>query len=76
MSSQEEAQRYKTLGNEKFKSNEFATAIEHFTKAIDLTNDNQLKLLCYSNRSACYLKLQKFEDALQDARYCKILDSR
>jgi tetratricopeptide (TPR) repeat protein len=61
------AEEYKNKGNEAFKSNNVNEAIEFYTKAIELDPKN---LLCFSNRSVSYLKLEKYEDALKDADSC------
>jgi len=60
------AEALKTLGNEAFKNNDFAKAIEHFTEAIGIDGTNHV---LYSNRSAarvryieiCFLLLFFFE---------------
>lgn len=55
-------------GNEKFKAGDYAAAIEAYTKALDI--DPKLHL-CFSNRSAAYLKLgNSAEKALSDAIKC------
>ena len=41
-------------------------AITHFTNAIEIDPNNVL----YSNRSACYCGLRKYEQALEDAECC------
>ena len=43
----------KTLGNEAFKNNDFAKAIEHFTEAIGIDGTNHV---LYSNRSAARVR--------------------
>ncbi|MCI15978.1 heat shock protein STI-like, partial [Trifolium medium] len=52
-------------GNAAFSSGDFATAILHFSEAIDLSPTNHV--LC-SNRSAAYASLQNYIDALADAK--------
>ena len=66
----------KNLGNEAFKSSNFRKAIEHFTNAINTSDDDKFLLVCYSNRSASFLKLNMFEESIKDARKCKELDPR
>mmetsp|Transcript_45486 Transcript_45486/g.142289 ORF Transcript_45486/g.142289 Transcript_45486/m.142289 type:complete len:559 (-) Transcript_45486:125-1801(-) len=56
----------KALGNEKFKAGDFPAAIEHFSKALDIQPTHVL----YSNRSACYCSLRKYDEALDDAEKC------
>lgn len=54
----------KKLGNEAFSKKDFKTAIEHFTKAIELAPTNHV---LYSNRSAAYAGLGDYDSALKDA---------
>lgn len=62
----------KDEGNEFFKKKEYEKAIELYSQAISLEpNDHVL----YSNRSACYVNLNKHELALQDANKCVALNS-
>mmetsp|Transcript_90837 Transcript_90837/g.256573 ORF Transcript_90837/g.256573 Transcript_90837/m.256573 type:complete len:418 (+) Transcript_90837:84-1337(+) len=64
----EDAAALKSLGNEKWKVGEFAAAIEAYTRSLEL---DPTQHLCYSNRSAAYLKLGgSAEDALRDAEKC------
>jgi len=56
----------KEKGNAAFKVGDYTTAITHFSKAIDLGATHVL----YSNRSACYCGLQKYDEALADATKC------
>ncbi|WJX60425.1 DNA binding protein [Trifolium repens] len=55
----------KAKGNAAFSSGDFETAIRHFSEAIDLSPNNHV---LYSNRSAAYASLQKYSDALTDAK--------
>lgn len=54
----------KKLGNEAFSKGDYKTAIEHFTKAIELAPTNHV---LYSNRSASYAGLHDYLSALRDA---------
>ena len=60
------AEAEKELGNAQFKQGNYQQAIVHFSKAIELGPTHVL----YSNRSACYCGLRKYEDALTDATKC------
>jgi len=60
------AEAEKALGNEQFKVGNYDQAIVHFSKAIDLGATHVL----YSNRSACYCGLRKYDEALADATKC------
>lgn len=54
----------KQKGNEAMKATDFDTAVQCYSEAIELSPENHV---LYSNRSAAYMKLDKFEEALQDA---------
>lgn len=56
----------KATGNEFFKAGNYEQAIVHFTNAIDIEPTHVL----YSNRSACYCGLKKYDEALADAEAC------
>ena len=57
----------KDEGNEAFKDKDFQKAVELFTKAIGETPADHT---IYSNRSASYYRLGKFELALEDGEKC------
>ena len=59
----------KELGNVQFKQGNYEQAIVHFSKAIALGATH----VRFSNRSACYCGLKKYDDALDMLRKC--LDS-
>lgn len=50
-----DANSYKDLGNKFFKSNDYETALQHYTKAIEIKED----AVYYSNRAFCFLKLER-----------------
>jgi stress-induced-phosphoprotein 1 len=56
----------KEFGNAEFKAGNYEKAISFFTKSIELGGDHVL----YSNRSACYAGLGKWDEALKDAESC------
>ena len=62
----EMAAEQKELGNAEFKAGNYEKAISFFTKSIELGGDHVL----YSNRSACYAGLGKWDEALKDAESC------
>lgn len=71
------AERDKRAGNQCFQNAEYAQAAVHYTTAIDnaisvAESGDPLPLLhvCYSNRSACFLKLGQPERAMDDASRC------
>ncbi|CAD5196981.1 unnamed protein product [Musa acuminata subsp. malaccensis] len=55
----------KAKGNAAFAAGRFEDAIRHFSEAIDLAPANHV---LYSNRSAAYASLQRYDVALADAR--------
>mmetsp|Transcript_20479 Transcript_20479/g.47727 ORF Transcript_20479/g.47727 Transcript_20479/m.47727 type:complete len:782 (-) Transcript_20479:51-2396(-) len=57
----------KGKGDAAFKKSDWRGAAVYYTKAISYAPSDE-KL--YSNRAACYLKLRKFEKALEDAKLC------
>ncbi|KAM7491258.1 hypothetical protein LguiA_034179 [Lonicera macranthoides] len=57
------AQKEKEAGNAAYKKKDFETAIEHYTKAIEL-NDEDISFL--TNRAAVYLEMGKYEDCIKD----------
>eukprot|EP00053_Salpingoeca_punica_P016468 m.155727 g.155727 ORF g.155727 m.155727 type:complete len:553 (-) comp16969_c3_seq4:319-1977(-) len=57
------ANELKELGNKAFSAGQFEEAIKHFTAAIALDAGNHV---LYSNRSAAYASLKKFQEALED----------
>lgn len=58
------ADELKALGNKAIAAKNFDEAIEHFTKAIELTPENHI---LYSNRSAAYASKKDWDHALADA---------
>ncbi|CAL9029538.1 unnamed protein product [Prunus brigantina] len=55
----------KAKGNAAFSSGDFNAAVTHFTEAINLAPTNHV---LYSNRSAAYASLNKYIEALADAK--------
>lgn len=66
-SSLELAQEEKAKGNAAFQAGDFSTAVQHFSKAIELSPADAV---LYSNRSGAYASLKQFENALKDAEMC------
>ncbi|KAI3468894.1 hypothetical protein Pfo_025557 [Paulownia fortunei] len=57
------AQKEKEAGNAAYKKKAFETAIQHYSKAIDL-DDEDISFL--TNRAAVYLEMGKYEDCIKD----------
>ena len=62
---------HKIEGNKHFEADEYFKAVSCYTNAIAKDSSNPVYL---SNRALCYLKLDSFEDALQDAEAAVELD--
>ncbi|BFZ64703.1 Hsp90 cochaperone [Saitoella coloradoensis] len=61
------ADEFKAQGNAAFAQKDFPTAIEFFTKGIEVDPSNHV---LYSNRSACHASLRNYNAALEDANKC------
>ncbi len=65
---------FREQGNQAFKQGRFQEAIDRYTDALNIlttlplseTIKNDLTK-CYSNRSQCYINLEQYEDAIEDA---------
>jgi tetratricopeptide (TPR) repeat protein len=57
---------YKLKGNDYVKRADYKTALDFYTKCIDL---DSVKLAAYLNRSLCYLKLNKPDLAIKDSTF-------
>ncbi|KAF2265447.1 small glutamine-rich tetratricopeptide repeat-containing protein [Lojkania enalia] len=68
-----EAERLKGLGNEAMKMKDYGTAVDLYTKALDIVPLNPIYL---SNRAAAYSGLNKHEDAKQDAEMAVAADPK
>ncbi|TKY70855.1 Hsp70-Hsp90 organizing protein 1 [Spatholobus suberectus] len=58
-----EAQKEKEAGNAAYKKKDFDTAIQHYTKALEL-DDEDISYL--TNRAAVYLEMGKYEECIED----------
>merc|ERR1711991_423595 len=61
----------KDEGNVFFKNKDYEKAIEKYTEAIALDSSD---VTFFSNRSACYAALNKWQEAADDGRQCIIVD--
>lgn len=62
----------KENGNQLYKIKQYRSALPLYTEAIELCSDIPSY---YSNRSACYMMLNRFQDAMDDARKSVALDA-
>ena len=77
------ASEFRDQGNQAFKQGQFQEAIDRYTEALTALHDLQLSdntknemTKCYSNRAQCYINLDQYDDAIDDATRGKRLDSR
>ncbi|WOL00082.1 hsp70-Hsp90 organizing protein [Canna indica] len=61
--SKAEAQKEKEAGNAAYKKKNFETAIQHYTRAMDL-DDKDISYI--TNRAAVYLEMGKYEECIKD----------
>eukprot|EP00771_Trimastix_marina_P000011 gnl/Trimastix_PCT/1006.p2 GENE.gnl/Trimastix_PCT/1006~~gnl/Trimastix_PCT/1006.p2 ORF type:complete len:275 (+),score=96.10 gnl/Trimastix_PCT/1006:48-827(+) len=62
-----EALRFKEQGNAALQSKDYQTAVQQYTRAIELDPNNHI---FRSNRSAAYFSMNLFEKAVEDANWC------
>lgn len=58
-------------GNTYFKNKQYAEAIQKYSEAIELDSSD---VTFFSNRSACYAALNKWQEAAEDGRQCIMTD--
>ena len=64
----------KEEGNEKFKAGQYEDALACYTSALELSDvKDSEKANLYKNRAMCYLKINKYEEAVQDSTQGTIL---
>lgn len=57
------AQKYKELGNQAYKSQDYNKAINYYSKAIEADHSDPN---FYSNRSLCFYNLNRYEECIKD----------
>lgn len=70
-SPEEVAELKKENGNQLYKIKQYRSALPFYTEAIELCPETAAY---YGNRAACYMMLNRFADALEDARRAVALD--
>ena len=71
-----EATRYKEEGNALYASKSYEEAIARYQLALNDKSSNKIKAQIYCNMSACYFKLNKFEEAKKYAEKAKVEDPK
>jgi len=74
MSKNSTALAYKAEGNAFFKNKSYDEAIAKYTLAIEADPDTDVTF--YSNRSACYAAIGKWQEAADDGRKCIMVDKK
>jgi len=69
------AEELKLKGNDAYKLGDYEEAVKHYSSALKAA-DSKSKSAIYSNRSAAYIYLEKYEDSLKDANSCLAWDPR
>lgn len=74
------AKQYKLDGNENFKRKEFQAATASYSKGLEYLKDeteemSELKSVLYSNRAACHVMQNKYQDAIDDCKQALRLNS-
>jgi DnaJ family protein C protein 7 len=57
------AQKYKELGNQAYKAQDYSKAITHYTKAIEIDPQDPN---FFTNRALCYYNLNRYEECVKD----------
>jgi tetratricopeptide (TPR) repeat protein len=65
----------KAVGAELWNNGDFDGAIAKFTEAIQICDDNEMRKILYSNRSASFMKKKLYAEAFNDASKCIEIDS-
>ncbi|XP_071563480.1 protein unc-45 homolog B-like [Temnothorax nylanderi] len=60
------AEKWKEKGNEEFNKGNWSEALSDYTNALNLVENNAEKTVYYKNRAAAYLKLNHYENAIED----------
>ncbi|XKL64377.1 hypothetical protein PGB90_004463 [Kerria lacca] len=64
--SNECVEKLKEEGNTYFKNNDWEQSLKCYTKALQISKNKTDALILYKNRAAVYLKLKKYEEAIED----------
>lgn len=70
---EQKAEELKNEGNVHYKKGEYRAAIDLYSQAIDLMPD---MAAYYGNRAAAYIMINKYKEAVRDAKMCTSLDEK
>ena len=62
------------LGNDAFRTGKVQEAIQLYTEAVRSSKAGEIDARLYSNRSLCFLNIEDFERALEDANNCILIE--
>ena len=72
----ESAEQAKTIGNTFFKEGRYEKAISFYTRALDMTTDDEPnKVNYYNNRAACHTQTHNYSEVIIDCTAALLLDS-
>ncbi|KAG5280693.1 hypothetical protein AALO_G00062950 [Alosa alosa] len=71
-----DAVQLKDEGNKYFQGGDIDKAIESYTEALKVSKDKKVSAVIYRNRSACYLKKEKYVQAASDCSKAIDVDAR
>ncbi|XP_067897297.1 E3 ubiquitin-protein ligase TTC3 isoform X2 [Heterodontus francisci] len=66
----QKSEEYRKRGNEEFKNENYEAAVNWYSKAIDLSPDNQI---LYGNRALCFSRIENYTKALGDGKRAIVL---
>uniref|UniRef100_UPI00398F8B31 E3 ubiquitin-protein ligase TTC3 isoform X2 n=1 Tax=Pristiophorus japonicus TaxID=55135 RepID=UPI00398F8B31 len=66
----QKSEEYRKRGNEDFKNENYEAAVNWYSKAIDLSPDNQI---LYGNRALCFSRIENYKKALGDGKRAIVL---
>ena len=62
------AEKYKALGNSQMANRDYRSAFESYTSALELSPVGPQSHVYYANRAAAFCYLERYEDAVEDAK--------
>lgn len=73
----EVAENFKNQGNDCFKVKRYKTAVEYYTKGLDMDcNDDTINKALYLNRAACNLEMKNYRSCIEDCKKVLLIDPK